>query len=341
MDVGFRVRVAAVSVAVWLVPVASHAQFGGLTRAIERAADEKRLLEAEAIERELERSAPEIARQRDAALTVFDAHYGAGRKPLDERSAYESALHAARVYGSVEDIRSELGDDVHVAPILTAITGLQYYVLDEGDRQVVAIRGTELSDLRNWIADLVVRGARDDVLGVDVHEGFLLATRVIQAGLMARLDQRRPIHLTGHSLGGSLATLFALRLQRLGYTVSVTTFGAPKITTFAAFANEPALHDLDLIRIVNVGDAVYHFPPTMDTTGRRIYAQFGREWILDADGEFAPTDLRSSLQKSAAMVLDENVPDWSLDEHGIEVYVGRLTRSVERLDRTPVASEGE
>jgi hypothetical protein len=230
---------------------------------------------------------------------------------------------------------------VHVAPVLTAITGLQYYVLDEGDKQVVAIRGTDPPDLRNWIAALVVRGARDDVLGVDVHEGFLLATRLIQAGLMARLDQRRPVHLTGHSLGGSLATLFGLRLQRLGYAVSVTTFGAPKLTTFAAFASEPALHDLDLTRIVNDGDAVYHFPPTMDTTGRRIYAQFGREWILTADGECVPTDLRSSLLKSAAMVLDDNIPAWSLDEHGVEIYVSRLTKSVERLAPTSVASEGE
>jgi hypothetical protein len=79
----------------------------------------------------------------------------------------------------------------------------------------------------------------------------------------------------------------------------------------------------------------------MDTTGRRIYAQFGREWILTADGECVPTDLRSSLLKSAAMVLDDNIPAWSLDEHGVEIYVSRLTKSVERLAPTSVASEGE
>jgi pimeloyl-ACP methyl ester carboxylesterase len=133
------------------------------------------------------------------------------------------------------------------------------------------------------------------------------------------------VHLTGHSLGGAVATLLALRLGQLGHDVSVTTFGAPKLTTFDAFANESRLHDLDLVRLVNAGDVVPHFPSVMDLSGTRIYAQFGREWTL-TDGGCAATNLAASLTKSATMVVDRNLPAWSLDAHGMGEYADRLAR---------------
>jgi hypothetical protein len=229
------------------------------------------------------------------------------------------------VYRSIDAIRSELGERVHVVPVVTAISGLQFYVFDEGERQVIAIRGTRPAEIRNWVANLVISGAVDEFLRVDVHEGFLLATRVIELSLLSRLDSRRPVHLTGHSLGGSLATLLGLRLRRRGHEVSVTTFGAPKITTFDAFTSESQLHELDLTRLINAGDLVHHFPTMMDTNGRRVYAHVGREWTMHADGSCAQTELAASLSKSAALVLDRNMPDWSLADHGIETYMSRLS----------------
>lgn len=274
----------------------SAAGFGGVSRSFARA-----------FETELTGNAPEIARQRDTAMVVLSTHYGGTRQPLDGAAVHASAVHAARAYRGVEEIRRELGDAVRVAPILTAISGLQYYVFDEGHRQVIAIRGTQPDNLRNWVANLVVKGAHDTVLGLDVHEGFLLAT------------------------------LFALRLHHLGYDVSVTTFGSPKVTTFAAFANEPVLHRLALVRLVNEGDIVHHFPPTMDGTGKRVYAHFGREWVLGSEGECTPTNLAGSLRKSAAMVLDHDLPDWSVESHGMENYLSRVAALAEQS----IVCEGE
>jgi hypothetical protein len=273
--------------------------------------------------------AREIARHRSAAMSVLSAYYGGDRPPIDIRTVHESAVHAARVYLSVDDIRRELGERVRVVPLLTALSGLQYYTFDEDDRTIVAIRGTRPAEIRNWIANAIVTGARDTIVRVDVHEGFLVAARVVEASLSASLDRRRHIHLTGHSLGGALATLLALRLERRGYTVSVTTFGAPKLTTFAAFAKEPRLHQLPLQRIVNAGDVVPHFPTMMDATGTRVYTQFGREWVLNEAGTCVETDLRSSLTKSAALVLDRQLPEWSLAEHGMSLYVERLAGAIQ------------
>ena len=137
---------------------------------------------------------------------------------------------------------------------------------------------------------------------------------------------------------GSLATLLGLRLERRGYAVSVTTFGAPKITTFEAFANEPRLHRLNLTRIVNAGGVVHHYPATMDTSGTRVYAHVGREWTLNADGECMPTDLAVSLSKSAALVTDRNLPEWSLDEHGMATYLTRLEALVRPSDEIEVST---
>ena len=170
----------------------------------------------------------------------------------------------------------------------------------------------------------MVVGAVDEILGIDVHEGFLFAARILEAGLLPRLDRSRPVHLTGHSLGGSLATLLGLRLERKGDRVSVTTFGAPKITTFQAFATDERLHRLDLIRIVNDGDVLQHCPSVMDTSGRRVYAQFGRERTLTAGGACEPTRLPAHLIKSASIVLDGNLPAWSPAAHGMPVYLERL-----------------
>lgn len=264
-----------------------------------------------------------LTRQRDAAMRVVSSHYGE-TPTFDRAGALASARHAARVYEDVDVIRAELGPVVRLVPVVTAITGLQYYVVDESDRQVVAVRGTRPLEIRNWVATAVVLGTADEVLGFDVHEGFLIAARILEASLLTQLDRRRPVHLTGHSLGGSLVTLIGLRLDRRGYDVSVTTFGAPKITTFAAFANEPVLHDLDLTRVVNEGDVVHHFPTLMDASGRRVYAHFGHEWTLGADGSCEPTNLAASLTKSAALVLDRNLPDWSIDEHDMDTYLARL-----------------
>jgi Lipase (class 3) len=284
------------------------------------------------VARDLGGSASEIVRQREAAMAVVSEYYGDHRRPLDLSTVYESAVHAARVYESAEEIRRELGEDVRVTPILTTISGLQYYLYDAGEDQVVAVRGTKPIDIRNWIADLVVTGAVDEILRIDVHQGFLAAARVMEVALLTQIDRHRPLRLVGHSLGGSVATLLALRLQRRGYTVSVTTFGAPKITTFAAFANDPRLHALDLTRIVNAGDVVPHFPTMMDTSGKRVYTHFGREWMLTDDGQCMPTDLGSSLAKSAALVLDKNLPAWSLDEHGMAVYLARLSNLLQHDD---------
>lgn len=37
------------------------------------------------------------------------------------------------------------------------------------------------------------------------------------------------VHVSGHSLGGAIATLYALSLAETGYTVNLFTYGSPRV----------------------------------------------------------------------------------------------------------------
>lgn len=71
-----------------------------------------------------------------------------------------------------------------------------------------------------------------------VHKGFAVAYAAVAPMLLSTVkrlqeERRRPVFITGHSLGGALATICSLDLNlRLGITrreVFVSTFGAPRV----------------------------------------------------------------------------------------------------------------
>ena len=122
---------------------------------------------------------------------------------------------------------------------------------------IVAFRGTEPANLGNWLADADV-GGESSVLtndapneGLRVHAGFHRNVRAVWLGVVdsvaLALEGRsvadpashvsEPMHalyITGHSLGGAMAQLFALSLIGRSRTASIAqrlravyTFGQP------------------------------------------------------------------------------------------------------------------
>src|SRR5215469_65913 len=104
------------------------------------------------------------------------------------------------------------------------ISSTHALVLDLTEALVVAFAGTDPVHLANWISDFDIRPTDGGAAA-----GFSTAIRSVERDILAALPTRRPVMVTGHSLGGALAVLFAQWIKAMGREVeAVYTFGAPR-----------------------------------------------------------------------------------------------------------------
>ena len=107
-------------------------------------------------------------------------------------------------------------------------TDTQAIVRDCGNAIVVAFRGT--TNVRDFITD--AEAWRRNIEDCQIHYGFYRALVSINDELTAHLAAlpARPLFITGHSLGGALALLFAFRLVLPPFPIhGVYTFGQPRV----------------------------------------------------------------------------------------------------------------
>ncbi len=105
--------------------------------------------------------------------------------------------------------------------------------IEHKDYFCMAFRGTD--EIVDWLDNINVFS--EEVLFGEFHRGFWRSTQDVWEGLFAEYQKamrkkKRPIFLTGHSLGGAMATVGASILlhQDLPFT-SVYTFGQPRVMT--------------------------------------------------------------------------------------------------------------
>ncbi|KAJ9048494.1 hypothetical protein DSO57_1034596 [Entomophthora muscae] len=135
---------------------------------------------------------------------------------------------------------------------------------------VLTFRGT--SNLKNRIQDFKLFPT--DFPGVKlarVHTGFkecsdgLVSKYLFQAKRLLQQPEFNVV-VTGHSLGGAIAVLAALRIQsalELRWSrLKVFTYGEPRIGNayFASYVNSLPLY---IIRVVNENDLIPHLPPSL------------------------------------------------------------------------------
>ena len=144
----------------------------------------------------------------------------------------------------------------------------------------LAFRGTHGSDTSEWQQDLTYKqqilpkaqtpGKQTDFKLYDVaiqplvHQGFLDIYTKFRTDLYSKLDSLNPkkVIVTGHSLGGGIASLCAIDLTQAGYPVVAYTAAAPR-TGNTVFADVVEQSKLPFYRFVNTADIIPTMPPSV------------------------------------------------------------------------------
>jgi hypothetical protein len=154
--------------------------------------------------------------------------------------------------------------DIHAGnPFYDVPSGHHGYLAVALDHVIIAIRGSGEAD--DWRNNLRFR-QQAYWLGGHVHQGFALAASGITEAVQRELQRspeiygNKPLWLTGHSSGGSIAILVAQELAERQIEIDgIYTFGAPKVGD-ALYARLYTLRD-KLHAFAALGDVVPLLPP--------------------------------------------------------------------------------
>jgi hypothetical protein len=221
----------------------------------------------------------------DAASRPSPAASPAAPPPPNLAQVLAYARRASAVYGDEAAIRAVVGPSVALAVAdLPGVDVRAFVEVDEaGGLQWVAVRGT--ANLRNVAEDADYSKVLAPDLGIPIHAGFVEDARAVWSFARPRLRPGLETRLTGHSLGGALAVLLAMRLRVEGRPLGpVITFGQPKVTTEAGVTR---FRDLPLLRVVNHDDPVPLLPwETPGAARGGLYRHLGEELRLTDRGTF-------------------------------------------------------
>jgi triacylglycerol lipase len=135
------------------------------------------------------------------------------------------------------------------------IEGAQAYVVGNKDRITVAFRGTEPTEKSDVFADLEATHERG------FHEGFYEEYEKLQLKVHAEVEKlmgrkKRPVFVTGHSLGAAIASIFCFHYPT---AEALYTYGCPRNATPSKCKELKVPH----YRCVNNNDIVPSMPPAL------------------------------------------------------------------------------
>ena len=192
-----------------------------------------------------------------------------------------------------EKLEAEL-DTLRVRLLDTFDSGGTQAILATDDRFIVlAFRGTEATSIKDIKADAKARTTQCET-GGRIHVGFKEAFEEVALDIQKKLDedefQEMSLLITGHSLGGALATIAAKKLSHKGGVAACYTFGAPRVGDEQWIAHIKA----PVYRLVNAADCVTMLPPGTETITvaswiSQVIPGFGkslRSWLLSRFGGY-------------------------------------------------------
>ncbi|WP_199829638.1 lipase family protein [Streptomyces sp. MMG1121] len=202
-----------------------------------------------------------------------------------------------------------------------------------GDRMIVtAFRGTEPTQIKDWLSDATTPPSPGPGGNGYVHHGFAEALRSVYPDIAATLAELRTdgqsVYFTGHSLGGALAMLAGARmyLEAPHHAADgVYTFGQPR-TCDRLLAD--AFHEGfggRMYRFVNNNDIVPQLPPEPVFTHVRALR------YIDSKGrvhESMPM-LSALTDRAVGLTADAFAPaSDGIRDHFMHNYLGALEKNL-------------
>lgn len=253
---------------------------------------------------------------------------GSVNKDIDYNSS--DASYAARLselaYQSVSKIKNEFPDNKLKYIDQGAV---QFFVLEGRSETYITFKGTNPSRLIEVLTDLDF--VQKKAFVGKVHKGFFEAFSNVKKDLDALvLDfelKRKNIIVSGHSLGGALATLCSAYLHQEGVTIKgVYTFGQPRI------GNEDFADYYDSIlgnrhfSVFHKDDRIPRLPASKVGRGKLEiqYHHVGKTIWINHEGKLYSAYLKS--KKTANKVI--RVAN-TLKGHSVEMYKEVMFNNIE------------
>ena len=209
--------------------------------------------------------------------------------------------------------------------------GTQAMIISTKTFYALIFRGTEVSSIKDIKADLDAKIIQCES-GGKIHRGFNDAFSEvhmeIQKYLNEELKENKPLFISGHSLGGALATVASKKLSFDNGIAACYTFGSPRV------GNEEWMQNIKtpIYRMVNSADPVTMLPPgdeiissiatlldfcRLESLSKKLLANFGGYYHV-GNMRFL-TNVENSNYKSAKLLYSVSI------FRRLKAYLGNLS----------------
>ncbi|MGD1902484.1 MAG: lipase family protein [Geitlerinemataceae cyanobacterium] len=264
------------------------------------------------------------------------------KSALDRGNAYWMARCAKAVYKNgrdeiLEQLRSQdynfHDDGFQDVRDVVRDSGSEAALIEHELYVCIAFRGT--NDCRDWLKNLSFR-ATEQLFG-KFHSGFWSAVEDVwnsdgkSDGLWAAYEasqarKPRPLFLTGHSLGGAMASIAAARLVAADVPfTSAYTFGQPRATIAETVEYLDAKSKSRFFRFENNNDIVTKIPSPLAG-----YRHNGTHLYITTDKQILREPSTGLLLGDSLEGLIRAIPEQGLDflrDHGIADYISSIEES--------------
>jgi hypothetical protein len=186
-----------------------------------------------------------------------------------------------------------------------------------------------------------------------VHTGFFLGWASIERSVLDQISRWRkdclqkgqvlpPLLITGHSLGGALATMAAAALSENGIDVAgLYTFGQPRVGDWVFTRQLNNTLNGKVFRFVNNNDIVPHVPPPFSPWNpTRLYGHLGEIKYFNAKGLLMMQHRLASRAIDSLVGFIKGLFESSFDliaDHSMSYYISYLDKALEQEIEDKVA----